>query len=601
MPRAVSKNCSCIEGLLGRILLRSLCVAALVLTALGQSVDVLRAGHWIEAKGQLTASGNFAASSIEVLDPEDEEFLVGAVTRVDRKGGWIVVLGQRVSVTDRTRLRNVSFDQLLGERVKVEGYYRGLAKFSARTISLRGDGRDRVGGRIDAVRRTGNGLELDVMRFLVEVRGDTEYEQRGDLSQFELSEARSPSRLEAIDSTHGVSEQDDDDYLEGSIRISDTLRLGLRGELRSTTERDFDLDGESPEDRRDLDVNLRGALGWNPLDGFYMRLGGSHAVRWREDEKDGSARASRTRLTEAYGYWRDVLGAPVDVQVGRQDFYVEREWLWDENLDALRLIIGLGDWHLQLAAATTLNDGSPREEATERYIAYLTREVDNTLLGAYVVDQRTNLGGRDYPIHFGLRALGDWIPDNESWAEVALVRGYEGQVDLRSHGFDVGTTWKPSFLDSWYFSAAYAFGSGDRDATDTVDHAFRQTGIQDNNGKLGGVTSFRYYGELFDPELSNMHILTLGVGRRFGRRSSLDLVYHRYDQDRAFQRLRDTSLDMRPNGRSTDLGQELDLVFGNRTRLGLDTEVVMGAFDPGAAFDDARRAYLVKLQFRYRF
>ena len=66
-----------------------------------------------------------------------------------------------------------------------------------------------------------------------------------------------------------------------------------------------------------------------------------------------------------------------------------------------------------------------------------------------------------------------------------------------------------------------------------MDHAFRQTGIQDNNDKFGGVTSFKYYGELLEPELSNLHILTAGIGRRFGRRMSLDLIYHNYRQDEA--------------------------------------------------------------------
>lgn len=223
------------------------------------------------------------------------------------------------------------------------------------------------------------------------------------------------------------------------------------------------------------------------------------------------------------------------------------------------------------------------------------------MLGAYLVDQRADLAGRDYPIFGGLRAYGDWIPDNNMWGELGVVRGYQDFSDLRGWGGDIGTTYSPSGAKPWYFSAGYAFGSGDRNPNDLIDHAFRQTGIQDNNDKFGGVTSFKYYGEILEPELSNLHIMTAGVGRRFGRRISLDLVYHKFTQDEALDRLRNTNFKVRPNGTSTDIGQELDVILGHRSGFGLDTELVLAAFDPGRAFDDARRAYLVKLQLRYRF
>ena len=36
--------------------------------------------------------------------------------------------------------------------------------------------------------------------------------------------------------------------------------------------------------------------------------------------------------------------------------------------------------------------------------------------------------------------------------------------------------------------------------------------MQRNRGKFNGVVSFRYYGEVLDPELTNLRILTLGIG-----------------------------------------------------------------------------------------
>lgn len=578
--------------------------ACLAQGALAQSAgqDDLRVGHWAIVKGALDDEGRFVAEAIEIAAAAPEEFVQGAVEAFASNGSWIEILGQRISLTRRVRWRGDVRDSLKpGARVKVEGHYRGLQKFSARSVAARGGGRDRIAGRVDAVRREGGQLEFDLMRFLVLVPGDIAITSARALGDYELTSARALSREEAFQSASGRILRDDEDYIPGSIRITNNLQFGLRAEYRNTTELDFDLRGNTAEDRIDDFFNLRGVLVWTPLDRLLLRFAGSANMTLRQDEEDGYERTGRQKITEAYGYWSALFGLPLDLQVGRQDFYDKREWIWDHNLDGVRLHYHPGDWRLELSASTTLSDGSPREEETTRLIAHISHERENRYLGAYFVDQRTRFEGRDYPFFFGLQAAGEWLTDNNVWGELAAVRGYEDDTDLVGWGLDFGTTWSPQRARPWYFSAGYAFGSGDDNPTDGADHAFRQSGIQDNNDKAGGVTAYRYYGELFEPELSNLHIQSLGIGRRFGRQLSLDLVYHRYTQDKAQDALRDTSLDLRPNGNSRDIGHELDFILGHRGSNGLDTEVVLAAFDPGAAFDDARRAYLLKFQLRYRF
>jgi hypothetical protein len=150
-------------------------------------------------------------------------------------------------------------------------------------------------------------------------------------------------------------------------------------------------------------------------------------------------------------------------------------------------------------------------------------------------------------------------------------------------------------------SAGWAFGSGDDAGSSATDESYRQTGLERNNGKLGGVSSFRYYGEVFDPELSNLSVLTFGVGTRFTRDSSLDLVWHAYDQDSASAFLRRTDLKADPDGVHTHLGQEVDLILGLRDWHGSDFEFVAGWFDPGAAFVDQDEAWKLSFQWRFRF
>ena len=179
------------------------------------------------------------------------------------------------------------------------------------------------------------------------------------------------------------------------------------------------------------------------------------------------------------------------------------------------------------------------------------------------------------------------------------MRGQRDRTDLRGWGFDAGTT--RQLGKRWYLTAAWAYGQGDRNSGNGTDGNFRQTRLQDNNGKFGGVTSFRYYGELVDPELANLHIGTLGLGFRFGRRGSVDLVAHYYRQDVAIRKILDSDIDQKPDGINRELGWEVDAIVGWRPVRAWDFEFVLGWFKPGEAFRRNDEAWVSKLQVRYRY
>jgi len=194
------------------------------------------------------------------------------------------------------------------------------------------------------------------------------------------------------------------------------------------------------------------------------------------------------------------------------------------------------------------------------------------------------------------------LPRNESWVDLATRRGDRGNTELAGWAYDVGTTWSPPVGEERLsLTLGYAFATGDDDPGDGRDGTFRQTGFQDNNAKFAGVTSFRYYGELFDPELTNIGVFTAGVGVELARRTSLDLVFHQYTQDRVRPEILDSGLRRAPNGIDGGLGWELDAIFGSRRWKSWDIEVVGAWFHPGDAFDNADDAFLAKVQLRYRF
>ncbi len=578
-----------------RAILRAVLMACLASYAFAQSLDQLKVGHWVEAKGEIVRKGVFRAAALEVLPPSDEETLIGTVEDVSRRDERFVLLGLVVTLSDKTELKDVALADLRGKRVKVEGHYRGGDRFSARQITTRGEGRDRVVGRIDQLVKREGVVEAQIMGFTVELFADAKFENESSFESLPLA-----PEVE-FETASGIRPDDDDDYIPGTIRLSDSLSLGGLFEYKGIHEDNYDLDDADREDDTDHRVSLRAQLLWTPTEDLHALLDGRFEFQDQREEGTGHDRSSDWLVNEAWVGWRDIGDTGIELRTGRQDFDDRREWLYDQNLDAARLIWRGEAARLELSASTRLADGSERDENTTNYIAYLSNNDPKKHLAAYAIDRRDDRSPRDYPIHFGARALGEFLPDNKSWLEASVLRGYSENVNLEGYGFDVGTTWSPSFVDPVSLTLGFAYGSGDDDPSDSTDGAFRQTGLQDNNAKFAGVTSFRYYGEIVDPELSNLAILTVGIGTRIARKTSIDLVYHRFDQVEAADFLRDSDLDADPDGVHSYLGQEFDLILGTRAWKPFDFEFVLGWFDPGTAFPDGDEAWLGSFQVRYRF
>jgi len=573
-----------------RILLAACFGCSLGASAWAQTSADLRVGHWVRVKGTLKGGGVLQAEKIDVLDPELEQVLIGEAQHLSNDR--LLILDQIVHLSAKTKgLHKVDLGNLSG-RFKVTGYYRGVNKFSAQAIIPYRSKNDQIEARIDSIEERDGGLVLQLLKYEVVLASTGEVRSDSALGDRELAPLQ--------EFGESVRERDDDDYIGTSRQLGQYLRVGARLTLKSQFDDNHDLDGTVARNRLDSEASLRIEAIYQPPGNFYGLLGWRQVNDWREDQEDGYSDSNSGKLAEVYGYWRGVGCKGIDVQVGRQDFDESREWLYDQNLDGARLIFKRGELRAEFSATTTLADGNEREESTDNLMAYGTYGPPDRQLGAYMISRRDSRGSGDYPYHYGLRALGEWFPDNDVWAEVSARTGYRGFENLRGYATDVGTTWFPPFAKDYYFTAGYALGSGDEDSTDGIDKSFRQTGLQDNNDKFGGVTSFRYYGELLDPELSNLGVLTLGVGRRFGKRESLDLVFHSYVQDQPADFLTNTDLKRKPDGIHTQLGWELDLIYGKRVFADADLELIGGMFSPGDAFADRDMAYLAKIQLRIR-
>jgi alginate production protein len=327
-------------------------------------------------------------------------------------------------------------------------------------------------------------------------------------------------------------------------------------------------------------------------------------------EADGSQPSEDVALAiqEAFVWIRSIPGG-FSLQLGRQRFEDERQWLYDEELDAVRLRFEHAALAIELSAS---RDGLVRKDllsSAERdrinnYVLYASYRLPrDTTLDVYAIARDDQDADRPRPIFVGVRSRGEPIEDLDYWLELGYVGGRDGSKRIRGWGVDLGATYEFQVGPKPALTLGFAFGSGDPTPDDGTDESFRQTGLQDNEGDFGGATDFRYYGEVLDPELSNIAILTAGVGIRPSDKFSLDLVYHYYLQHRAAPALRNAGIDAEPSGRSRRLGSGIDFIVGLQEIWDhFDARVGVGYFLPGAAFPEASGgAWVVRAEVQFRF
>jgi len=398
-------------------------------------------------------------------------------------------------------------------------------------------------------------------------------------------------------------------------RLTDTLFFGGEIEALYVGEENFDLNNGRKDDLQTIEPDLEFALSYRPRDRIFGYLDVS-LLRIYALEEDNRERGKPPRLEvrQAFVDFADVVGH-LSFRLGRQRVRDSREWYVDTELDGLRASYAIGRLELDgsVSRERLFHRDLLHDEDNDRINNYfLTAQYDvseSNRLSAFVWLRDDARSRQARPLFLGLRARGEMISGLDYWLDLGHVTGRgdfvaaRGRQDrLRGFAADVGAIYKLDLPLEPSLTVGYAVATGDSDDTDATDHGYRQTGIEDNQGRFNGVYPFKYYGEILDPELSNLSIYTLGAGLRYQRLASLDLVYHYYRQQRLADSLRDSDLGIEPNGDSKDIGQELDLVFALRDVYGARMVLTLGYFDPGGAFGSrADEAYLMSWRLSYRF
>ena len=389
------------------------------------------------------------------------------------------------------------------------------------------------------------------------------------------------------------------------IQLLPNLTFGAKAKFKVTQENNFNLDYADAEDLIFVEPELSLALSYEPTDTLQLYLNIEPAYRHVEYEEKKKDNETRLSLKEAFVSFSDNLYGST-LKLGRQRFNDYREWIYDDELDGVRIYHSFSRFAMEFSV-TRNNDkellNRDDYEKVTNLVVYARYAPDrDDEIGFYVFAQNDHSDLDEDRIFFGLHADGKAWQHLEYWLELAHVRGETDSTDIRGLGLDVGSTFVFDYRLKPSFTLAYAYGSGDKDPTDGRDENFRQTGFQDNTARFNGVIRLKYYGEMVDPELSNLRIATVGTGIRPTRKTSLDLVYYNYRQVEASTLVRDWEIDMDPDGHSTDIGYEIDLVLGYRIAPHHKGNVIVGSFHPGKAFrNDADNAMFVELKLQYEF
>lgn len=548
----------------------------------------LRTGQAIEVSGRLDARGFFVASDLQRLPDPRRPKLRAEIAAVDAGAGVMTVLGRRIALEDDTEYEGCTRASLRsGLRLEVSCKVEDDGRWVARSIACgQVKASDKVKGTITSMQYDGQAPDtLSISGLLVLLDGRT------DLDEASALRDRRDEALFAVLSARDAS------AIPGARVLADG-RMGLVAQYRHNLELadELDLTSRYESDLDDMQPELR--LRWS---GFWTSALRTHveARARRHDVLDSDLGEAddeaELHLVQAWALWQAAPRLPLALAVGRQDFDEDREWLYDEYLDAVRVAwLPADDWSVQ---ASWIHAIEPLKEKSATW-------TDVLLVADHWLDKRNRVSAwmlarsdsdelrRREPLWAGLRYLGEPRRDLSAWVELARMTGEDKHEPLDAWALDLGGTFR---LDATPGSPAltvgYALGSGDDTGGDGTDGTFRQTGYQDNSARLGGLTAAYYYGGLLNPELANLRVLTVGAAVRPLRDASLELLWHRYDQDALDDDLKGDLVDppARPNGASTGLGWGLDfIVTAPRLWESVRGAWTVGVFEPGEAFAPRR-------------
>ncbi|MFQ5640503.1 MAG: alginate export family protein [bacterium] len=569
MCRLVVKRIACIGVFVGFLPLHNIAYSA--------ELSVLAPGQRIAVTGKHLSDGFFLGKRVVLKSADATAVVQSKISSIHTDAHRLSMLGLSVLMKDTTEIvsereQPISWTELqVGNWVRIEGERISKKTLLALKITLIDELPNNLEIIEGEIQRLTNGerfacLVLDTPIVFEESVRLTDFREKGR-------------------GLHSIK-RDDDDQQAAPINIGNFLILGGKVEVEVEPQKNLALDGGEEEMGSHFSFKPELSINFNPDVEGYAKLKLKRKPLIRTGAGDQNA-STVLDVSEMYLTYYGLFHTPWRLQFGRQRFKDKREWLFDENLDAIRLILDTKRLDMQFGlvhGGVFLQDDLDDEMSQYHYYASArVKLARRTYLGGFIFG-RKHFHENIVLNWYGAQVRGQFFKIIRYWSNIALVNGTDEVNSVHGFGYDFGMRISTHSVKPFSLTLGYAYGSGDDDLDDKSDSNFRQTGLQDNSAKLGGLKRIKYYGELFEPELSNMQILTLGVGVRPTLHSSVEFIFHSYHQEVAQSFLRDSDLDAEPLGRNRDLGKELDFIFTLREIRNLDITFNLGYFRTGPAF-----------------
>ncbi|MEM7268085.1 MAG: alginate export family protein [Pseudomonadota bacterium] len=265
------------------------------------------------------------------------------------------------------------------------------------------------------------------------------------------------------------------------------------------------------------------------------------------------------------------------ISAGRMRFSDARKWMTDASVDGVHYGFKGEDLTLDIAAfeGTRKNNG--------RYaLAHASNFYETSMLGGFAIlesregEERAHISGY----------WSDKVSDTLSYtlnAGVVLGDAANGQ----DYGFAADARVIKQLGDhEWKPQLTLGLAAGSK--------GFQQTDLHTNKTYDYGQTQFNRYGYVYQPQLTNMAVATVGIGLRPSRMFSLDITAHAYAQVEPMTGEPAARVSGETTGKSAFLGGELSLVGAWRPTKKSKFELGLSAFKPGAAYKNrgvAAQAY----------
>jgi hypothetical protein len=573
------------------------CLASVGPAAAGERGPRLAPGTWIHVDGEADERGAFVPRAVRLQNPLSKPLLRGRIAASEQGGRRLVLLNYTISVDSSTTL------------------YRGAARTAASFGELA------PGVLIEAkVVRRGKRIVATRIRIDDAAAGerrasiDAPVEQADDASgrivmlgaAFAIPAGEIADERTAAGQTQGpvnVLRREDDEQQVRPLQLG-SVTVGGRFETTYLDRADFDLNNRRPDrnDRLESRLQMVAAAALTPTFHTYAKVSSTRRVPIA-DRRGPAAGSSDVRVEEAYLTITEPGGLPLTANVGRQRFRDAREWFFDEYLDAVRVKTDVAGWTLEAAIARGLfrpEAGSREARDAQHVIVSAATRVGDASVSAVLIHRRGDVSP-ETPTWIGSSVSGRVTPHGRYWSVAALRRGHAGAVRLGGWALDLGTTWRLPVGPGPSLSAGFASGSGDARPGDGIDTTFRQTELHDNKARFGGLKRFASYGEVLRPDLSDLSIVTVGTTTTL-RKWSVDVIYHRYRRGAAPRWAGHLDIKAVPEGSARHLGDEIDTVVALQVVRGVDLSLIVGVFQPGAAFAGNRSPAVVwRPQVRFYF